>query len=80
MFSNILRNTLSVDAKMYSKMPTEIFLGSLDCLLLWELSVAMETSSDLIWPKPFYSLSPNPMMLQVKFGCDWPTGFRDIHV
>ena len=33
-FSYILRNTFSMDAKMYSKMPTEFFLGSSDCLLL----------------------------------------------
>ena len=32
-FSYILRNTFSMDAKMYSKMPTEIFFGSSDCLL-----------------------------------------------
>ena len=25
-------------------------------------------SSDLIWPKTKYSLSPSPMMLQLKFG------------
>ena len=37
-------------------------------------------SSDPIWPKTIYSLSPNPMMLQIKFGCDIPVGFRDIHV
>ena len=34
MFSYILRNTFSVDAKMYSKMPTEFFFGSSDCLLI----------------------------------------------
>ena len=33
-FSYILRNTFSMDAKMYSKMPTEFFLGSSDCLLI----------------------------------------------
>ena len=37
-------------------------------------------SSDPIWPKTWCSLSPNPMMLQIKFGCDRPTGCRDIHV
>ena len=37
-------------------------------------------SSDPIWPKTKCSLSPNPMMLQIKFGCDKPIGFRDIHV
>ena len=31
-------------------------------------------------PKPNASFSPYPMMLQIKFGCDWPTGLRDIHV
>ena len=33
MFSYILRNMFSMDAKMYSKMPTEFFFGSSDCLL-----------------------------------------------
>ena len=33
MFSYILRNTFSMDAKIYSKMPTENFFGSSDCLL-----------------------------------------------
>ena len=37
-------------------------------------------SSDPIWPKTICSLSPNPMMLQIKFGCDRPTGCRHIHV
>ena len=37
-------------------------------------------SSDPIWPKTKCSLSPNPMMLQIKFGCYQPIGFRDIHV
>ena len=37
-------------------------------------------SSDPIWPKTKCSLSPNPMMLLIKFGCDQPVGFRDIHV
>ena len=36
-------------------------------------------SSDPIWPKTKWSLSPNPMMLQIKFGCDQPIGFIDIH-
>ena len=33
MSSYILRNTFSMDAKMYSKMPTEFYFGSSDCLL-----------------------------------------------
>ena len=37
-------------------------------------------SSDPIWPKTKCSLSPNPMMLLIKFGCNQPVGFRDIHV
>ena len=37
-------------------------------------------SSDPIWPKTECSLSPIQMMLQIKFGCDRPTGCRDIHV
>ena len=37
-------------------------------------------SSDPIWSKTQCILSPYPMMLQIKFGCDWPTGLRDIHV
>ena len=37
-------------------------------------------SSDPIWPKTKCSLSLNPMMLQIKFGCDQHIGFRDIHV
>ena len=35
-------------------------------------------SSELIWPITYYSLSPNPLMLQIKFDCKWPTGLRDI--
>ena len=41
-FSYILRNTFSMDAKMYSKMPTEIFFGSSDCLLLGHLKAKMK--------------------------------------
>ena len=37
-------------------------------------------SSDLIWPKTYCSLSPTPMMVQLKFCYDWPTGCRDIQV
>ena len=37
-------------------------------------------SSDPIWSKTSCILSPYPMMLQIKFGCDRPTGLRDIHV
>ena len=35
-------------------------------------------SSDLIWPKTYCSLSPIPMMVQLKFRYDWPTGCGDI--
>ena len=35
-------------------------------------------SSDLIWPKTYCSLSPTPMMVQIKFRNDWPTGCGDI--
>ena len=37
-------------------------------------------SSDLICIKADCSLSPTPMMLQIKFGCNWPAGLGDIHV
>ena len=37
-------------------------------------------SSDLICIKTYCSLSPTPMMLQIKFGCNWPAGLGDIHV
>ena len=37
-------------------------------------------SFDPICPKTLCSLSPTPMMLQIKFDQDWPTGFRDIQV
>ena len=37
-------------------------------------------SSELICTKTPHSLSPTPMMLQIKFDCDWPAGFWDIHV
>ena len=37
-------------------------------------------SSDPIWPKNLCSLSPTPMMLQIKFCYDWPTGCLDIQV
>ena len=37
-------------------------------------------SSDPIWPKTLCSLSPTPMMVQIKFRYDWPTGCGDIQV
>ena len=37
-------------------------------------------SSDPIWPKTPCSLSPTPMMVQLKFRYDWPTGCGDIRV
>ena len=37
-------------------------------------------SSDPILPKTKCSLSPTQMMLQIKFGYDWPTGCGDIQV
>ena len=37
-------------------------------------------SSDPIWPKPYCSLSPIPMMLQLKFDCDRPAGCGNIHI
>ena len=41
-FSYILRNTFIMDAKMYSKMPTEIFFGSSDCLLLGKTTISKQ--------------------------------------
>ena len=35
-------------------------------------------SFDPICPKTFRSLSPNSMMLHIKFDQDWQTGYRDI--
>ena len=37
-------------------------------------------SSDPIWSKTLCILSPYPMMLQIKFGHDWPTGCGYIQV
>ena len=37
-------------------------------------------SSNPIWSKTKCNLSPTPMMLQKKFGCDLPTCLGDIHV
>ena len=37
-------------------------------------------SSDPIWPKTLCSLSPTPMMVQIKFRYDWSTGCGDIQV
>ena len=37
-------------------------------------------SSDPIGSKTYCSLSPNPMMLQIKFGYDWPAICGDIYV
>ena len=37
-------------------------------------------SCDPICPKTLWGLSPTPMMLNIKFNQDWPTGFRDIQV
>ena len=36
-------------------------------------------SSDPIWSKTLCSLTPFPMMLQIKFGRDQPAVLRDIH-
>ena len=33
-----------------------------------------------IWPKTYCSLSSTPMMVQIKFRYDWPTGCGDIQV
>ena len=46
----------------------------------WGLSVAMETSFDLICPETLCSLSPTPVMLHIKFDQDWPTCLRDIQI
>ena len=35
-------------------------------------------SPDPIWRETYYSLSPTPMMIQIKFRYDWPTGCGDI--
>ena len=50
-------------------------------ITLLELYVAMETRV-LIGSGPILNaiFSHTPMMLQIKFNCDWPTGLRDIHV
>ena len=40
----------------------------------------METSFNQICSKTLCSLSPTPMMLDIKFDHDWPTGYRDIQV
>ena len=37
-------------------------------------------SSDPIWPKTLCSLSPTPMVLQLKFDINRPIGFGDILV
>ena len=37
-------------------------------------------SSNAIWPKTYCSLSPTPMMVQIIFCYDWPTGCGDIPV
>ena len=39
-----------------------------------------QQSTDPIWPKTYCSLSPTPMMVQIKFRYDWPTGCGDIQV
>ena len=30
--------------------------------------------------KNLMQVSPLPMMLHIEYDCNWPTGFRDIHV
>ena len=37
-------------------------------------------SSNPTWSKTLCNQSPTPMMLQIKFDYDWPTGCRDIRV
>ena len=37
-------------------------------------------SSDPIWPKTYCSHTRTPMMVQIKFRYDWPTGCGDIQV
>ena len=52
----------------------------LECSQDFPVSCHGNQSSNPIWPKTKCSLSPTPMMLQIKFGCDRKTGLRDIHV
>ena len=52
--------------KIESKLNHKVF----HIISLWELSVAMETSSDLNWPEITCILSPTPMMPQIKFDCN----------
>ena len=50
-------------------------------ITLWELSVAMDTRVPIrSGPKPNVAFSPTPMMVQIKFRYDWPTGCGDIRV
>ena len=37
-------------------------------------------NSDPFWSKTYWSLSPTPLILQIKFHSNQPTGCRDIHV
>ena len=51
-------------------------------ITLWELLLICchgNQSSDPIWPKTKCSLSPVPMMLQIKFDRKWWNGLRDIY-
>ena len=50
-------------------------------IIIWELSIAMETGVLIRYgPKPHEAHSTAPMLLQLKFDCDQPTGSGDILV
>ena len=50
-------------------------------ITLWELSVAMDTRVPIrSGPKPNAAFPPTPIMVQIKFRYDWPTGCGDIQV
>ena len=44
------------------------------------MGVSGNQSFDSICPKTLCSLSPTPMMLNIKFDQNWPSDFRDIQV
>ena len=67
--------------KIRSKMKALECSQHFPIITLWELSVAMDTRVPIrSGPKPNATFFPTPMMVQIKFRYDWPTGYGDIQV
>ena len=67
--------------KSRSKMKApECSQGFLHCNPIGAICCHVNQSSDPTWPKTYCSLSPIPMMVQLKFDCDRPAGCGNINI